>query len=124
MSVLFFRFRQLQVEADSKWSDLQNQLKVKQFEIDRLQMMHDETNKNLKHASLENEKYHIKNEVRLEEGEQGPVEGKYRGNDVCVWARVRAYACARTCVYMHVRACACRVIETYERIVWVPPPSP
>ena len=105
MSVLFFRFRQLQVEADSKWSDLQNQLKVKQFEIDRLQMMHDETNKNLKHASLENEKYHIKNEVRLEEGEQGAMEGKYRGNDVCV--------CGRACVRMRVRVrvCTCMCVR-------------
>lgn len=93
MSVLFFRFRQLQVEADSKWSDLQNQLKVKQFEIDRLQMMHDETNKNLKHASLENEKYHIKNEVRLEEGEQGSGGGKIQGECVCVCVRVRVCTC-------------------------------
>ncbi|XP_031552419.1 progesterone-induced-blocking factor 1-like [Actinia tenebrosa] len=60
-------FRQLQVSADSKQSELQNDLKLKQFEVDRLQIVLDETSKNLNQTKLDYEKCNKKNEVLSKE---------------------------------------------------------
>ena len=61
--VFSFRFRQLQLTADSRQSDLQKEINVKQFELERMQMILDETANNLRQAKLEAEKYQSKSEV-------------------------------------------------------------
>ena len=65
--IVFFyvyeRYRQLQLTADSRQSDLQKEISVKQFELERLQMILDETATNLRQAKLEAEKYQSKSEV-------------------------------------------------------------
>ena len=60
---LFLRFRRLQLTADSRQSDLQKEINVKQFELERMQMILDETANNLRQAKLEAEKYQSKSEV-------------------------------------------------------------
>lgn len=60
---VFLRYRQLQLTADSRQSDLQKEISVKQFELERLQMILDETTNNLHQAKLEAEKYQSKSEV-------------------------------------------------------------
>lgn len=57
------RYRQLQLTADSRQSELQKEISVKQFELERLQMILDETANNLNQAKLEAEKYQSKSEV-------------------------------------------------------------
>jgi len=44
---------------------LQKEISVKQFELERLQMILDETTNNLRQAKLEAEKYQSKSEVWL-----------------------------------------------------------
>ncbi|KAJ7356253.1 Progesterone-induced-blocking factor 1 [Desmophyllum pertusum] len=56
-------YRQLQLTADSRQSDLQKEISIKQFELERLQMILDETANNLRQAKLEAEKYQSKSEV-------------------------------------------------------------
>lgn len=56
-------YRQLQLTADSRQSELQKEISVKQFELERLQMILDETASNLRQAKLEAEKYQSKSEV-------------------------------------------------------------
>lgn len=56
-------YRQLQLTADSRQSDLQKEISVKQFELERLQMILDETSNNLRQAKLEAEKYQSKSEI-------------------------------------------------------------
>nr|XP_058960451.1 progesterone-induced-blocking factor 1-like [Pocillopora verrucosa] len=56
-------YRQLQLTADSRQSELQKEISVKQFELERLQMILDETANNLNQAKLEAEKYQSKSEV-------------------------------------------------------------
>ena len=63
--LLCCRFRQLQLSADSRQSDLQKEINVKQFELEKMQMIHDETTSNLRQAKLEAEKYQSKSEVWL-----------------------------------------------------------
>lgn len=53
----------MQLTADSRQSDLQKEISVKQFELERLQMILDETSNNLRQAKLEAEKYQSKSEV-------------------------------------------------------------
>lgn len=61
--LLLLRFRQLQLTSDSRHSDLQKEINVKQFELERTQMILDETANNLKQAKLEAEKFQSKSEV-------------------------------------------------------------
>ncbi|KAK2551100.1 Progesterone-induced-blocking factor 1 [Acropora cervicornis] len=56
-------FRQLQLTSDSRQSDLQKEINVKQFELERTQMILGETANNLKQAKLEAEKFQSKSEV-------------------------------------------------------------
>lgn len=60
---VYTRYRQLQLTADSRQSELQKEISVKQFELERLQMILDETANNLNQAKLEAEKYQSKSEV-------------------------------------------------------------
>lgn len=60
-------FRQLQLSADSRQSDLQKEINVKQFELEKMQMILDETTSNLCQAKLEAEKYQSKSEVLSKE---------------------------------------------------------
>ena len=61
--LLLHRFRQLQLTSDSRQSDLQKEINVKQFELERTQMILGETVNNLKQAKLEAEKFQSKSEV-------------------------------------------------------------
>lgn len=61
--LLLHRFRQLQLTCDSRQSDLQKEINVKQFELERTQMILDETANNLKQAKMEAEKFQSKSEV-------------------------------------------------------------
>lgn len=48
------RFRQLQLSSDSRVSDTHNEMKLKSFELDRMQLLYEEslkTNKNLTHQN-------------------------------------------------------------------------
>ena len=60
---VYTRYRQLQLTADSRQSELQKEISVKQFELERLQMILDETANNFNQAKLEAEKYQSKSEV-------------------------------------------------------------
>ncbi|KAK3708618.1 hypothetical protein QZH41_009379, partial [Actinostola sp. cb2023] len=64
---LLSEFRQLQVYTDSKHSELLNELKLKQFEIDRLQILYDESSQSLKQMKLDYEKCNKKNELLIQE---------------------------------------------------------
>ncbi|XP_032219897.2 progesterone-induced-blocking factor 1 isoform X1 [Nematostella vectensis] len=64
---LLAEFSQLQVTSDGRQSELLNELKLKQFEVDRLQLLLDDTAKNLKQAQLDYEKAATKNEVLSKE---------------------------------------------------------
>ena len=61
--LLLLRFQQLQLTSDSRHSELQKEINVKQFELERTQMILDETANNLKQAKLEAEKFQSKSEV-------------------------------------------------------------
>lgn len=54
----------MKLTADSRQSDLQKEISVKQFELERMQMFLDETANNLRQAKLEAEKYQRKSEVQ------------------------------------------------------------
>lgn len=60
---LFNRYRQLQAASDSRITELQSDLKVKQFELDRLQILYEETSQSLKQVNVDNAKYQGKLEV-------------------------------------------------------------
>ena len=60
---VYTRYRQLQLTADSRQSELQKEISIKQFEMERLQMILDETANNLNQVKLEAEKYQSKSEV-------------------------------------------------------------
>ncbi|KAI8510465.1 Progesterone-induced-blocking factor 1 [Branchiostoma belcheri] len=64
---LVAEFRQLQNGADTKTSELQNELKLKSFETERTQMVHEETVRNLKQCQIDNEKLQNKLEVMTRE---------------------------------------------------------
>ena len=51
------------MSGDSRVSDLANELKLKSFETERLQLVHEETVKNLKESQLDVEKLQKKTEV-------------------------------------------------------------
>ncbi|VDI63543.1 Hypothetical predicted protein, partial [Mytilus galloprovincialis] len=64
---LMTQFRELQMNGDNKVVELQNDLKLKGFEVERTQMVHEETVRNLKEAQLEIEKHQKKIEVLTKE---------------------------------------------------------
>ncbi|XP_033100257.1 progesterone-induced-blocking factor 1-like [Anneissia japonica] len=60
-------YRKLQVESDTKTSDLQNELRLKTFDAERTQMLHEETLQNLKKTQLDCDKHQTKVEVLTKE---------------------------------------------------------
>lgn len=62
---VYFRFRQVQMHGDSKTAGLQNEMKLKSFELERLQMVHEDTLRNLSQAKLDIEKLEKKSEVEI-----------------------------------------------------------
>ncbi|XP_048453999.1 progesterone-induced-blocking factor 1 isoform X2 [Rhincodon typus] len=64
---LLEQFRQMQVNTDSRISELMNQTKLKTFEAERAQLMQEETAKNLKQCQVECDKYQKKLEVLTKE---------------------------------------------------------
>lgn len=63
--VLVSRFRQLQLGSDSRVAELLNQVKLKKFELERSQMVQEETARNLSLCQIECEKHQKKLEARL-----------------------------------------------------------
>jgi flagellin-specific chaperone FliS len=61
--VFFSRYRELQGASGSKVTELHSDLKLKQFELDRLQMLYEETSQSLKQANVDTTKYQHKLEV-------------------------------------------------------------
>lgn len=61
------QFRELQSKAESRVSEVRNELKVKAFEAERSQMLYEETVKNLKDSEMEVEKLQKKAEVLTKE---------------------------------------------------------
>ena len=61
--LFFTRYRELKAASDSKITELQSDLKLKQFEFDRLQMLYEETSQCLKQANVDTTKYQHKLEV-------------------------------------------------------------
>lgn len=57
------RFRQLQISSDSKIADCQNEAKQKAFELDRVQMLHEELLNNGKQLGFQNDTLSKKMEV-------------------------------------------------------------
>lgn len=53
----------MQMHGDSKTAGLQNEMKLKSFELERLQMVHEDTLRNLGQAKLDIEKLEKKSEV-------------------------------------------------------------
>lgn len=51
------------MHGDSKTAGLQNEMKLKSFELERLQMVHEDTLRNLGQAKLDIEKLEKKSEV-------------------------------------------------------------
>ncbi|XP_041055305.1 progesterone-induced-blocking factor 1 [Carcharodon carcharias] len=64
---LLEQFRQMQVNTDSRISELMNQTKLKTFEAERAQLVQKETTKNLKQCQVECDKYQKKLEVLTNE---------------------------------------------------------
>ncbi|XP_061163800.1 progesterone-induced-blocking factor 1-like isoform X2 [Saccostrea echinata] len=64
---LLTEFRQVQMHGDSKTAELQNEMKLKSFELERLQMVHEEMLRNLSQAKLDIEKLEKKAEVLTKE---------------------------------------------------------
>ena len=56
LSLPSFSFRALQASSDTRLSELRNEVKLKQFEAERLRIVYEETVSNLKECQLENEK--------------------------------------------------------------------
>jgi len=65
--LLVSRFRQLQLGSDSRVAELLNQVKLKKFELERSQMVQEETARNLSLCQIECEKHQKKLEARLYE---------------------------------------------------------
>ncbi|XP_073796813.1 progesterone-induced-blocking factor 1 isoform X2 [Danio rerio] len=61
------RFRQLQLGSDSRVAELLNQVKLKKFELERSQMVQEETARNLSLCQIECEKHQKKLEVLTKE---------------------------------------------------------
>ncbi|XP_066476119.1 progesterone-induced-blocking factor 1 isoform X2 [Tiliqua scincoides] len=64
---LLEQYRQLQLSTESKVVELLHQTKLKSFECERMQLMQEETSKNLSQCQLECEKYQRKLEVLTKE---------------------------------------------------------
>ncbi|XP_036419362.1 progesterone-induced-blocking factor 1 [Colossoma macropomum] len=64
---LLEQLRQLQLNSDSRVSELQNQMKLKAFEVERAQMVQEETAKNLSLCQIECERHQKKTEVLTKE---------------------------------------------------------
>lgn len=62
--VFLSRFRQLQLSSDSRVAELLNQVKLKKFELERSQMVQEETARNLSLCQIECEKHQKKLEAR------------------------------------------------------------
>lgn len=58
-----FRYRQMQLGTESKVAELLHQSKLKSFESEHIQLMQQETAKNLSQCQMECEKYQRKLEV-------------------------------------------------------------
>lgn len=69
-SVPVSRFRQLQLGSDSRGAELVNQVKLKTFELERAQMVQEETARNLSLCQIECEKHQKKLEARHEKNKQ------------------------------------------------------
>ena len=65
MFSIYTRYRELQAAYDSKVTELQSELKLKQFELDRSQMLYEETSQSLKQANVDTTKYQHKLEVSI-----------------------------------------------------------
>nr|XP_044635562.1 progesterone-induced-blocking factor 1 [Equus asinus] len=61
---LLDRYRELQLSAESKVTEFLHQSKLKSFESERVQLIHEETARNLTHCQMECEKYQKKLEGR------------------------------------------------------------
>lgn len=57
------RFRQLQLSSESKIAESQNEVKLKSFELDRVQLLHEEALNNVKQMVLQNDTLSKKMEV-------------------------------------------------------------
>ncbi|XP_072513754.1 progesterone-induced-blocking factor 1 [Salminus brasiliensis] len=64
---LLEQLRQLQLNSDCKVSELQNQMKLKAFEVERAHMVQEETAKNLSLCQIESEKHQKKLEILTKE---------------------------------------------------------
>uniref|UniRef100_A0A673MS48 Progesterone immunomodulatory binding factor 1 n=1 Tax=Sinocyclocheilus rhinocerous TaxID=307959 RepID=A0A673MS48_9TELE len=64
---LLDQFRQLQLSSDSRVAELLNQVKLKKFELERSQMVQEETARNLSLCQIECEKHQKKLEVLTKE---------------------------------------------------------
>ncbi|XP_073699086.1 progesterone-induced-blocking factor 1 [Garra rufa] len=64
---LLDQFRQLQLSSDSRMAELLNQVKLKKFELERSQMVQEETARNLSLCQIECEKHQKKLEVLTKE---------------------------------------------------------
>lgn len=62
----FFRYRELQLSAESKVTEFLHQSKIKSFESERAQLLQEETARNLTQCQLECEKYQKKLEVHIQ----------------------------------------------------------
>ncbi|XP_064636325.1 progesterone-induced-blocking factor 1-like [Lineus longissimus] len=60
-------FRQLQISGDNRSAELQNDLKIKSFELERTQLVYEETVRNLKEVQLDHEKVQLKFDVLTKE---------------------------------------------------------
>eukprot|EP00794_Sanderia_malayensis_P008448 gene8448-9350_t len=56
-------FRNLQMSSENRAAELANEIRMKAFESQRLQLLYEETNKNLKKSNLEGEKLRKQNEA-------------------------------------------------------------
>ena len=59
------RLRHLQVSSDSKISEITNELRLKTFEAERMQLVYTETCRNLEKANLENQQLLQQKEVSI-----------------------------------------------------------
>ena len=60
-----FSFRALQASSGTRQSELRNEVKLKQFEAERLRIVYEETVANMKTCQLENEKLAKKLQVKV-----------------------------------------------------------
>lgn len=63
INLFLFRFRQLKVISDSKTSEVKNEAKLKSFELDRVQLLYEESLKSNKELMMQNDLLSKKFEV-------------------------------------------------------------